>query len=60
MKIEIKLPDPKYCNGCPCLRASMDSADCHFMPLILERDYDAIPMARYIIRPQICKDKNGE
>ena len=67
MKIEINLPDPKHCNGCPCCTnlCGVGGYKCvvnNFMHLEYLTRYkkvvfiNGVPMIK---RPQICKDKNG-
>lgn len=57
MKIEIKLDDPKYCDGCPWL---------NFDFVMCDLTYDFKELCRYeyetakILRPQSCIDKHGE
>jgi hypothetical protein len=61
MKMEIKLPDPKYCNGCPCC---YDYLSCQFFDKMFSGYGDDFSPREsedgMILRPQICKDKNGE
>jgi len=54
MKIEIKLADPKYCNGCPELELADDAwwtCDKHYL----------IPQESLLVeRPAKCIEENGE
>jgi len=62
MNLEIKLPDPEYCNGCPlCWYDETDEAYCrHRLENIRIPNEPLLTKGALIIRPQICKDKNGE
>jgi hypothetical protein len=58
MKLEIKLSDPKYCNGCPCFiktHSGCYNCQCHW--IVLKTEYIALDLK--IIRPKICKETNG-
>ena len=56
MKIEIKLPDPKYCNGCPCsFPYHFGKIRCTFFHEIILLD----PIMAEFIRPKICVERNG-
>jgi hypothetical protein len=57
MKLSITLPDPKYCNGCPCHHVRKQKRMCEIWYMELDQKFDGFLR---IIRPQICKDKNGE
>ena len=67
MKIEIKLPDPKYCNGCPCLIKQAMTKDkcCVGFPIEYSmtktrrrvRFKDNAPL---VLRPKICIERHGE
>lgn len=61
MKLSINLPDPEYCNGCPCCYWWEQGAfyKCNLCGKLDFKDSDE-PLIDMIIRPQICKDKNGE
>lgn len=70
MIIEIKLNDPKYCHGCPCLQTddfygdpdhcSLD--DSYKFKEIEEHyvDYGRTKVRTKAIRPQECIDRCGE
>lgn len=51
MKIEIKLDDPMYCDGCPCLDCFYN---CQLFSTSVRTTY------RVLVRPQECIEKNGE
>lgn len=56
MIIEIKLDDPKSCEGCPCYYDILEcTLDMYDKDIGVKRDanYD-------VIRPQECIDKHGE
>lgn len=62
MKIQINLPDPKYCNRCPCLSGS-------FCTITKQRSETKEDKRGYVkfkdgeplrIRPKICVERNGE
>ena len=62
MKLEIKLKDPKYCDGCPCLDDEYDTCDFHKLHLEIDtRDLksDIKETMFYYIRPQKCIEENG-
>lgn len=61
MKIEIKLDDPKLCNGCPLIYSDKLGIHC-----ALKFWFDAVrdingnrEHVNKIFRPQICIDKYG-
>ena len=62
MKIEIKLENPKSCDGCPCRHSSGygGSPDCQNEELFPNWQ-ELIPNdnALHTIRPQACIDKYG-
>ena len=67
MKLEIKLKDPKYCNGCPCWKFPMyeplvgvSNPICLTMGVTLDKFVEDKRKSRHIIRPAICIEKNGE
>ena len=55
MKIEIKLENPKSCEGCPCLDYETLTSNINYT---CNKIYEGI----YCIlkRPQKCIDENGE
>ena len=62
MNLKITLPDPKYCNGCPCYNHSYGHGDsyskCEFLGTFLEEKLEGRDIV--IERPQICIKTNGE
>lgn len=58
MKIEIKLDDIKFCDGCPHIEENWGPGidDCRLLHLKIEREYEDDPYPR----PQACIDKHGE
>jgi hypothetical protein len=55
MKIEIKLADPKYCDGCPIFEQGQRWGYCSIFDLsIRQNDEDKFR------RPIRCIDENGE
>ncbi len=58
MKLEIKLKDPKYCDGCPCLI----NACCVYFRLIPNIQYEGdgsnVRFKGYV-RRQKCIKENG-
>lgn len=66
MKLEIKLKNPKYCNGCPLLfinHATAPSAITHYLDC--RRYYtnglaQGYPFDEKLVRPQKCIKENGE
>jgi hypothetical protein len=55
MKAEIKLGDPKYCDGCPFLHVIQYSSYCHYKYAV-KCDW----IKCHTIRPQRCVEENGE
>ena len=63
MKIEIKLENPKYCDGCPCLREDYYNCSCRLSdyPLKFRRVKSKYTgLYGHYIRPQICISENGK
>lgn len=62
MKIEIKLKDPKYCNGCPLIGEPATISGNLYRPIHCVFGYDIRCnfAGSYIDRPQKCIDDNGE
>ena len=59
MNLEIKLADPKYCNGCPCIKGRrLEIRTCDCIKKELKCEY--APMEIKYIRPAICIKTNGE
>lgn len=59
MKITINLPDPKYCNGCPCHHITPNgSRMCIQLWETLKSEFVGLDLK--IIRPKICVERNGE
>lgn len=56
MKIEIKLADNRYCDGCPCL--NIDAGGCYGVHICQYMDVDMIQKDDKFIRPQKCIEKN--
>lgn len=56
MKLEIKLPDPKYCNGCPYLNHQF----CEYFSTILFLEKSKKLKGIPVKRPQKCVEENGE
>lgn len=60
MKIEINLPDPKYCNGCPCSYCLIfDDTICQISCNIFP-DEILISKKGKVTRPKICIERHGE
>lgn len=59
MKVEIKLKDPKFCNGCPMLQYNERMASCHECCLNKSWRIDCDGLGQYIRHPQCVRD-NGE
>lgn len=59
MKIEIKLDDPRFCNGCPLIRHTdcVESPHCNHYPMRLEREIEDDDL---FTRPQACFNEHGE
>lgn len=59
MKIEIKLDDPKFCDGCPCchVEGPCDDDVCEMNHWI---DCHRTVSGYKIIRPHACIDAYGE
>lgn len=52
MNIPIKLADPKYCDGCPCLHTEWEN--CQYYAIALFNKFKG-----RFIRPQKCIEENG-
>lgn len=60
MKIEIKLKDPKYCDGCPCLFTHDEGEDCGLgFGYLLDYSWNSKENEKYK-RPKECIQKHGE
>ena len=59
MRIDIKLDDPRYCDGCPCLNEDYEEGEsCN---LGYDIDYQKTESGKWHnIRPQKCIDEHGE
>lgn len=60
MNLKITLPDPKYCNGCPCLQRSCEWDGCLEVPDVKCNIGHKITVAAFVKRPAICIKTNGE
>lgn len=56
MKIEIKLDDPKYCDGCPKLNIDWNKEKMW----CIDKHFTDARIGFNLIRPQECIDKFGE
>ena len=60
MKLEIKLKDPKYCDGCSCLGGFLTAGCGHYDKWLGRLKYR---YGKYknktVIRPQKCIKENG-
>jgi len=61
MNLEIKLSDPKYCNGCPCQYwyEYAHTNKCSLYGVLISKDSDD-GILENVIRPEICIKTNGE
>lgn len=61
MKIEIKLNDPIFCDGCPCFQASYygGSPDCGMDYEIIDNCKNTRRASEWYKRPQICIDRQA-
>ena len=58
MNLQIKLKDPKYCDGCPCLNYEFDDCNIQEMPDLETTVIKGNHFRR--IRPQKCRLENGD
>ena len=61
MKLEIKLKDPKYCDGCPCIaEVSIEHVDPDLKWYCAFYDKDLTdPIMGMVDRPKKCIKENG-
>jgi len=65
MHITITLPDPRYCDGCPCKQGDNGNEDETWCAMQYWSDMDEDIYATddgriYILRPAKCREENGE
>ena len=57
----IKLPDPLYCNGCPCRIELFFQSHCLYFHRELPLDMETTERKSFMksLRPEICIKENG-
>ena len=64
MHIDIKLDDPRYCDGCPCLHKDTEeptTCSLNYPDEYEYLDYEKIKSGKFgYLRPQKCIDEHGE